>query len=89
MNISLDELEAIGRADLKRNQDALAKACAEYAAGASIVDCFAKMAANKPENGPVQEARDQLPPLREFLVEKDLVSIPGHGSSASGGIAAL
>lgn len=77
VNISLDELEAIGQADLKRNQEALAVACGEFAPGAAIVDCFAKMAANKPANGPVQEARDQLPPLREFLVEKDLVSIPG------------
>ncbi|MFT5573929.1 MAG: hypothetical protein ACI9FR_002865 [Cryomorphaceae bacterium] len=77
VNISLDELEAIGLADLKRNQDALAVACEEFAAGDSIVDCFAKMAANKPENGPVQEARDQLPPLRAFLIEKDLVTIPG------------
>ena len=77
VNVSLDELEAIGQADLKRNQAALAEACGKFAPGASIVDCFAKMAANKPEKGPVQEARDQLPPLREFLIEKDLVSIPG------------
>ena len=77
VNISLDELEAIGRADLKRNQAALADACGKFAPGASIVDCFAKMAANKPENGPVQEARDQLPPLRQFILDKDLVSIPG------------
>ena len=77
VNVSLDELEAIGQADLKRNQAALAEACGKFAPGASIVDCFAKMAANKSEKGPVQEARDQLPPLREFLIEKDLVSIPG------------
>lgn len=77
VDISLDELEAIGRADLKRNQDALAEACATFAPRASMVDCMAKMAANKPDNGPVQEARDQLPPLRAFLVEKNLVSIPG------------
>jgi uncharacterized protein (DUF885 family) len=77
VNVSLTELEAIGIADLKRNQDALAVACEQFAPGAAIIDCFAKMAANKPENGPVQEARDQLPPLRAFLIEKDLVTIPG------------
>jgi uncharacterized protein (DUF885 family) len=77
VNISLQELEAAGRADLKRNQDALAVACKQFAPDASIVDCMAKMAANKPENGPVQEARDQLPALKAFLLEKDLVSIPG------------
>ena len=77
VDISLEELEAIGRADLKANQDALAEACARFAPGANMVDCMAKMAANKPENGPVQEARDSLPALKEFLIEKDLVSIPG------------
>jgi uncharacterized protein (DUF885 family) len=77
VDISLEELEAIGRADLKANQAMLADACATFAPGASMADCMAKMAANKPENGPVQEARDSLPALKEFLVEKDLVSIPG------------
>jgi uncharacterized protein (DUF885 family) len=73
----LDELEAIGRTDLKRNQDALKTACAEFAPGKSIPDCMAKMNANKPEGGPVAAARRQIPELRAFLVEKDLVSIPG------------
>jgi uncharacterized protein (DUF885 family) len=77
VDISLDELEAIGRADLKRNQLALVEACSRFAPDKSIVACMAKMAANKPLDGPVQEARDQLPPLRAFLVEMDLVSIPG------------
>ncbi|MEM5516957.1 DUF885 domain-containing protein [Henriciella sp. AS95] len=77
VDIPLDELEAIGRADLKANQDALAEACARFAPGASIEDCMAKMAANKPENGPVQEARDSLPALKQFILDKDLVSIPG------------
>ncbi|WP_227339694.1 DUF885 domain-containing protein [Sphingopyxis sp. P8] len=74
---SLEELEAIGRADLRRNQDALKAACARYAAGQTIIDCMKRMASNKPADGPVAEARRQLPMLRAFLVEKDLVSIPG------------
>ena len=78
VDISLEELEAIGRADLKANQDAMAAACAEFAPGGSITDCMDKMAANKPEGGPVQEAREQLPPLKQFLIEKDIVSIPGE-----------
>src|SRR3546814_18885585 len=36
-----------------------------------------KMNADKPADGPAAEARRQLPELRAFLVEKDLVSIPG------------
>lgn len=73
----LDELERIGQADLKRNQDALKAACATYAAGMAIGECMKKMNADKPADGPVAEARRQLPMLRAFLVEKDLVSIPG------------
>ncbi|HEV7233871.1 MAG TPA: DUF885 domain-containing protein [Sphingorhabdus sp.] len=77
VNVSLDELEAIGRADLKANQDALAKACATYAPGATMQDCMNKMGANKAADGPVAEARRQLPPLKQFLIDKDIVSIPG------------
>ena len=77
VNASLDELEAIGRADLKANQDALAKACAVYAPGATMQDCMTKMGMNKASDGPVAEARRQLPPLKKFLIDKDIVSIPG------------
>jgi len=77
VDIPLDQLEAIGRADLKRNQDAMKAACAKFAPGFSIPDCVDKMASDKPADGPVAEARRQLPELRAFLVEKDLVSIPG------------
>jgi uncharacterized protein (DUF885 family) len=77
VDLSLDELEAIGRADLKRNQDALKVACGAFAPGATLQDCMLKMGANKAADGPVAEARRQLPPLKKFLIEKDLVSIPG------------
>lgn len=77
VDIPLDELEAIGRADLAANQQALEEACATFAPGMSMADCMGKMAANKPEEGPVQEARDQLPGLKEFILENDLVTIPG------------
>ena len=77
VNVSLDELEAIGRADLKANQDALAKACGIYAPGATMQDCMTKMGMNKAADGPVAEARRQLPPLKQFLIDKDIVSIPG------------
>jgi uncharacterized protein (DUF885 family) len=77
VGVSLDELEAIGRADLKRNQDALAKACAEYAPGATMQDCMSRMNAKKGADGPVKEARTQLPTLKQFLIDNDIVSIPG------------
>ncbi|HEX8513365.1 MAG TPA: DUF885 domain-containing protein [Allosphingosinicella sp.] len=77
VDIPLAELEAIGRADLKRNQDSLRAACSTYAPGATLQACMNKMAANKPKGGAVQAARAQLAGLKRFIEEKDLVSIPG------------
>ncbi len=77
VNVPLDELEAIGRADLKRNQDALKAACAGYLPGGSMQACMNKMNANKASDGPVAEARRQLPPLKRFILARDIVSIPG------------
>ncbi|MBU2607510.1 MAG: DUF885 domain-containing protein [Alphaproteobacteria bacterium] len=77
VDLPLAELKAIGEADLKRNQDALKQACTAYAPGLPLGDCMAKMGSNKPAVGPVEEAREQLPELRAFLVANDIVSIPG------------
>jgi uncharacterized protein (DUF885 family) len=77
VDLPLAELEAIGRADLKRNQDSLRTACSTYAPGASLQACMNKMASNKPKGGAVQAARAQLAGLKRFIEEKDLVSIPG------------
>ena len=73
----LATLEAAGRADLKRNQDALAAACRQFAPGQTIPACIDKMNANKSPDGPVAEARRQIPELRAFVIAKDLVTIPG------------
>jgi len=77
VDISLEELEAIGRADMARNLQNLNDACAEFAPGKSIQVCFAKMSGNKPKDGSVESARDQLKEIRKFIVQQDLVSIPG------------
>ncbi len=73
----LDELEAIGRADLLRNRDALQKACAIFTPGKTIAECFAKLNADKPAEGPVAAATKQIPELTAFIRKQDLVSIPG------------
>jgi hypothetical protein len=72
------ELEAMGRADLKRNQDAVKEACAKFAPGATVPDCFAKMNANKPAGGPVEGARNQLAGLKKFIVEQQVMTIPSE-----------
>ena len=77
VDISLDQLEAIGRADLASNQRLLREACGRYAPRASLQACMEKMSANKSEGGAVAGARAQLAGLKQFLIEKDLVTIPG------------
>ena len=78
LDIPLEELRRVGRADLDRNLAALDEACAEYAPGATRPECMAKMNANKPEGGAVAAARRQLDVIKAFMVEKDLVTIPGE-----------
>ena len=73
----VEELERIGRADLESNQKLLKEACSRYAAGATIEDCMAKMNADKPEGGPVAGARTQLAGLKQFIIDKNIVTIPG------------
>ena len=71
------ELEKIGRADLDSNLKLLTEACGRWAAGMTIMQCMEKMNANKPEGGPVAAARAQLAGLKQFILDKDLVTIPG------------
>ena len=77
VDLPLDRLEAAGEADLQRNLDALEAACARFAPGESLQACVAMEAANKPEGGAVEGARAQLDSLRQFIVDKDLATIPG------------
>ena len=77
VDVPLATLEAAGKADLLRNQKALAEACGQFAPGATIPACMAKMNANKPvNNDPVAEARKQIPELRAFVLANDVVTIP-------------
>jgi uncharacterized protein (DUF885 family) len=77
VDISLEELERIGREDLARNQAALREACAQFAPGATLPQCMTRMGAHKPEGGAVPGARAQLAGIRQFIADNNLVSIPG------------
>ncbi len=77
VDLPLDQLEAIGRADLARNQQALTQACAQAAPGLSLPACMERVNARKPQGGAVAGARAQLTGLRAFIAEHDLVTIPG------------
>ncbi|HVF16955.1 MAG TPA: DUF885 domain-containing protein [Steroidobacteraceae bacterium] len=73
----LAKIEAVGATDLERNLAALRAACAQYLPNASVEQCVQKQSADKPEGGAVVGARNQLAQLRQFVVEHDIVSIPG------------
>jgi hypothetical protein len=77
VDIPLEQIEAAGQADLKRNRDALIAECGKFAPGATVPDCMAKMNAIKPKGGPVKAATDQIPELRDFVTGNDIVTIPG------------
>lgn len=77
VEISLAELKAAGERDLERNLGLLDEACAEFAPGKSTKECVRAVQDEKPEGGPVAGARAQLPGLRKFLEEQELVTIPG------------
>lgn len=73
----LDKLNAIGQSDLQRNLNALSQACKQFAPHASLPTCVAKVKQHKPEGGAVAAGAKQLATLRQFIVDHDLVSIPG------------
>ena len=85
----IEQLERIGRADLAANQKLLGEACSRYAPGQTIEACMLKMNANKPTGGAVAGARAQLAGLKRFIIDNDIVSIPGTGGGEGRGSTAV
>ncbi len=78
VDIDLAKLEEIGRRDLARNTDALKAECAKFAPNQTLPQCMAKASANKaPGSNVVEAANNQLADLRRFILDKDVLTIPG------------
>jgi hypothetical protein len=77
VDVPIAELERIAKADLERNLKLLREACEKYAPGKSIAEAIELVRHSKPAGGPVVGARQQLAGLKKFLVDQDLVTIPG------------
>lgn len=77
VDLSTDQLQVIAKRDLDRNLAAIKEECAKYAPGKSLLECTAKANADKAPGKPVEAARAQLDELRKFVVDHDLVTIPG------------
>lgn len=78
VDIPLEQIEAAGRADLERNLAALKTECEKYLPKKPLAACIAKMAANKPQGGPVERARAQLATLKEFIERNNVATVPSR-----------
>jgi hypothetical protein len=77
VSVPVKQLEQIAQADLQRNLKALRQACDKYAPGQTIAEALELVRHRKPAGGPVVGARQQLAGLKKFLIDQDLVTIPG------------
>ncbi|HEX3601339.1 MAG TPA: DUF885 domain-containing protein [Lacipirellulaceae bacterium] len=78
VDIPLGRLEAIGQRDLDRNLAALNAACAQYAPGKTLAECIVQADTHKTDDtDPVVAARKQLTELRKFIIDNNVVTVPG------------
>ena len=78
VDIDLAKLEEIAKANLQQNIQALESECEKWAPGKTTAECMAKATADKaPGKNVVEAATNQLADLRKFIVDKDLLTIPG------------
>lgn len=78
VDLPLEELERVARKDLERNLAALREACSAFAPKASLAACVDRMRADKPTGGTLEGARGQLAELRQFVLDKKIVTIPSE-----------
>jgi hypothetical protein len=78
VDLPIDQLRQIGEADLKKNRDAVAVACAQFAPGDTVPGCIGKLNSIAPAGGALAAATKQIDELRSFVLAKDLVTIPGN-----------
>jgi len=76
VEMPIERLLEVGRADLERNTTALREACAQYLPHGTLAACVERMNGHKPKGGAVAGARAQLAALRAFVVAKNIVTIP-------------
>ena len=70
-------LKTVAQADLARNLKLLRATCKLLDPEITIAECAARVRNDKPEHGAVARANEQLPELKEFLIQTDLIGIPG------------
>jgi hypothetical protein len=76
VDVPVAKIEVAARADLDRNTSSLREECAVYLPKGSVLDCVARVTADKPIVGPIAAARLQLVELKRFVRDHHVVSIP-------------
>lgn len=77
LRVPLERLREIGQADMDRNLAELRRVCTGYAPDSTLEECALKANSVRPEGGAVARARAQLPELRAFVEQRQIVTIPG------------
>jgi hypothetical protein len=72
----LERLRELAEEDLARNRASLEHACGELWPGIALESCAARIGDDKPVEGPLVAAREQVRMLKDFVRAQDLVSIP-------------
>ena len=70
-------LKRVAQADLARNLELLRTTCQLVDPDITIAECAARVREDKPEEGAVARANEQLPELKEFLIAANIIGIPG------------
>jgi hypothetical protein len=80
LEVSLDDLAALGEADLEANLAAFRETAAQIDAAVPPRRVYEDHVASEvaPPEGLVAEARGMLEGIREFLVDRDLITIPSE-----------
>jgi uncharacterized protein (DUF885 family) len=75
----LDELLAIGMADLRRNQAEFARVAARMEPGKPTADVLAELGRDVPKaDGLLQAFRDTFDGIRRFIAARDLITVPSE-----------
>ena len=79
VDMSLERLLNIGEADLRRNLKRFADVAASIDADKTPAEVMAVIAADHPAADMlIDETRDMLEDIRQFLIDKDIVSVPSE-----------
>jgi uncharacterized protein (DUF885 family) len=79
LDISIERLDEIGKADLERNLAAMTAAAKQVNAKKPVAKVIAQVARDKPKADKVLDlAREQSATMRQFLIDEKIVTIPSE-----------